>query len=302
MKYRNILVEEKQMALKFSKALVLPEFVMGSLNNDARLLIGFAMKYAVEVDVLAINCDIANALNIGVSKVYVLASKTATNVRAASTSIAMLLSGLSSRYDAIFVGGSSVYHVALCRASAVLNKVVVTNVIDVAEDGLFIRSAAGGRIIQRMRSIGAPPVMVSVNTSLIKVDAIQADKEVKVLQLLEFNSVSLEKFDVVSCVRRAKTGYSGCPSLSEAEVVVAGGKAFATSKLFNKYLVSFARKINAAVGATRSAVEAGIAPPECQIGQTGAIISPRIYIAFGISGASQHMAGVRGARLIISVN
>ncbi|MGP1916812.1 MAG: electron transfer flavoprotein subunit alpha/FixB family protein, partial [Candidatus Hodgkinia cicadicola] len=68
------------------------------------------------------------------------------------------------------------------------------------------------------------------------------------------------------------------------------------------YLVTFARLINAAVGATRAAVEAGVAPPFCQIGQTGAIISPKIYITFGVSGSSQHMAGVRRAGVIIAIN
>ncbi|MFP3039026.1 MAG: electron transfer flavoprotein subunit alpha/FixB family protein [Candidatus Hodgkinia cicadicola] len=290
------------MALKFSKVLVLPEFDKGLLTNESRLVLGLAVEKSTEVDVLAINCDLPTALNIGVSKVYVLASSSPTNVRAACVGVSILLSALSGRYDAIFVGNASVYHNALCRAAGVLNKVVITNVFEVVNNEVFIRSAAGGRINQRIRNLAGYPCLLSINTSLLKVEMFQLDKEAKTLQLLEFSSISSAKFSIASCVKRAKTGYQGCPPLSEASVVVAGGGGFKSSRLFNKYLVSFARLINAGVGATRAAVEAGIAPPECQIGQTGAIISPKIYITFAVSGSSQHMAGVRGANIIIAVN
>ncbi|MGP1918115.1 MAG: electron transfer flavoprotein subunit alpha/FixB family protein [Candidatus Hodgkinia cicadicola] len=290
------------MALKFSKVLVLPEFDKGILTNDSRLVLGLAVEKSMTVDVLAINCDLLTALSIGVSKVYVLASPRPTNVRAASAGISMLLSALSGRYDAIFVGSTSVYHNALCRAAGVLNKVVITNVFEITNDELFVRSAAGGRINQRVRNLAGYPCLLSINTALLNVKAFRSNEETKTLQLLEFSSASAAKFSIATCVKRAKTGYQGCPPLSEASVVVAGGGGFKSSRLFNKYLVTFARLINAAVGATRAAVEAGIAPPECQIGQTGAIISPKIYITFAVSGSSQHMAGVRGANLIIAIN
>ncbi|MGP1922960.1 MAG: electron transfer flavoprotein subunit alpha/FixB family protein [Candidatus Hodgkinia cicadicola] len=297
-----MLVAEKQMALKFSKVLVLPEFDKGLLTHDSRLVLGLAVEKSTKVDVLAINCDLSTALSIGVSKVYVLASSSPTNIRAACAGISILLSALSGRYDAIFVSGASVYHNALCRAAGVLNKVVITNVFEIVNDALFVRTAAGGRINQRVRNLAGYPCLLSINAISVTVEAFQLGTEVKTLQLLEFKSISSAKFSIATCVKRAKTGYQGCPSLSEASVVVAGGGGFKSSRLFNKYLVAFARLINAAVGATRAAVEAGIAPPECQIGQTGAIISPKIYITFAISGSSQHMAGVRGANLIIAVN
>ncbi|MGP1914320.1 MAG: electron transfer flavoprotein subunit alpha/FixB family protein [Candidatus Hodgkinia cicadicola] len=296
------MVKESQMALKFSKVLVLPEFDKGLLTNDSRLVLGLAVEKSVQVDILAINCDLPTALNIGVSKVYVLASNSPTNVRAACIGISILLSALSGRYDAIFVGGASVHHSALCRAAGVLNKVVITNVFEIVNDGLFVRTAAGGRINQRVRNLAGYPCLLSINTASLNVQAFQLSNEVKTLQLLEFSSISSAKFSITSCTKRAKTGYQGCPSLSEASVVVAGGGGFKSSRLFDKYLVTFARLINAAVGATRAAVDAGIAPPECQIGQTGAIISPKIYITFAVSGSSQHMAGVRGANLIIAIN
>ncbi|MGP1917872.1 MAG: electron transfer flavoprotein subunit alpha/FixB family protein [Candidatus Hodgkinia cicadicola] len=296
------LAKKSQMALKFSKVLVLPEFDKGVLTVESRMVLSLAVKKSTTVDVLAINCDMPTALSIGASKVYVLASNSPTNVRAACVGVSVLLSALSGRYDAILVGGASVYHSSLCRAAGVLNKVVITNVFNIIDDNLFVRSAAGSRINQRIKNLAGYPCLLSINAALLNVEAFRANNETKTLQLLEFSAISKAKFSIASCVKRARTGYKGCPSLSEASVVVAGGGGFKTAHLFNKYLVTFARLINAAVGATRAAVEAGVAPPFCQIGQTGAIISPKIYITFGVSGSSQHMAGVRGAGVIIAIN
>ncbi|MFP3037616.1 MAG: electron transfer flavoprotein subunit alpha/FixB family protein [Candidatus Hodgkinia cicadicola] len=290
------------MSIKFNKVLVIPELDNGKLTNDGRLLLWFAAKTSTEVDLLAINCDLASALTFGVSKVYALASRSPVTVKAACAGVAMLLSGLGVRYDAIFVGGATTYHDALCRASAVLNKVVITNVFEIADDGVFVRSIAGGRLVQRVRANCGRPCLVSINASLVKIEPVKTNGETKTIQLLEFDSVSKSKFNVVSCIKSVKPGYLGCPPLSEAKIVFAGGSSFRTSLLFNRCLVALARKFNAGVGATRSAVEAGIAPTACQIGQTGATITPQIYVAFGISGASQHMVGVRGSKLIVAVN
>lgn len=95
---------------------------------------------------------------------------------------------------------------------------------------------------------------------------------------------------------------SSKPMLCSAEIVIAGGRAFGSAETFNKYLQPLALKLNAAVGASRAAVEAGFAPSECQIGQTGKCIAPELYIAFGISGSHHHMVGVRDSKLILAVN
>lgn len=290
------------MPVKFPNVLVLPEFANGTLTSDARSLLGFASQNATNVDVLAINCDLPSALSVGVSKVYAFASRTAPHVRAACASIAMLLSGLSIRYDAVFVSGSSAYHDALCRAGAVLNRAVITNVFEVVATDVFLRSACAAQLTQKIRTNQANPRLLSVNTALVKANPFQPAPETKTLQLLEFTSLSNAKFEVVASARPTRSGRFGCIPLSEASIVVAGGRAFGSASQFEALLVPLALKLNAALGATRTAVEAGIAPPECQIGQTGATIAPKIYVAFGISGAVQHMDGVRGSKLIIAVN
>lgn len=96
-------------------------------------------------------------------------------------------------------------------------------------------------------------------------------------------------------------GPAASKSLPHASIVVAGGRAFRTKEEFEK-LEAFASKIGAAVGATRALVDAGIAPNDIQIGQTGKIIAPDLYMAFGISGALQHVAGIKDSRRIVAIN
>ncbi|MFP3039079.1 MAG: electron transfer flavoprotein subunit alpha/FixB family protein [Candidatus Hodgkinia cicadicola] len=288
--------------MKFSKVLVLPEFVNGVLTNDARLLLSFANENATSVDALAINCDLPSALSIGVSKVYVLASNAPTHVRAANAGIALLISALSLRYDAVLVARTSHFHDSLCRASAVLNKVAITNVFEIASDGCFIRTTPSGRLMQRVRYIAGRPCLLSINVAATKCKPVQPSAQTKALQLVHFDPISSARFNVTSCVKRKSTAYQGCVPLSEASFVVAGGASFKSARLFERCLVPLARRFKGAVGASRSAVEAGFAPPTCQIGQTGAIISPKIYVAFGISGSIQHMAGATGSNLIIAIN
>ena len=214
------------------------------------------------------------------------------------------LVALHSRYKYRYIMGADTSYCRniLPRVGALLDVEPVHGVVEILGHNSFERAMYAGNVLGRV-SVNSDTILLTVRSSNFQPEGDIVVKHVPcdVEDLLQGSAI----LDSPPAVRiEGTTGDSAKmqdKNLSHAKIVVAGGRAFQSKEHFKK-LRDFADSIGAAVGATRAIVDAGIAPNDIQIGQTGKIVAPDVYIAFGISGAIQHMAGVKDSKCIIAIN
>ena len=177
---------------------------------------------------------------------------------------------------------------ALAYLAGVLDCAMVTDALGVVSPSSYKRPIFAGSMIATVETAGQ--VVVTFRPSgFAKVDGPIATS---------FDQTSASKVTVTNDAKRA----TGRPDLGSAKIVVSGGRPLKTADQFEAVIGGFADSLGAAVGATRAAVDSGIAPNELQVGQTGKVVAPDLYIAAGISGSTQHMAGIKDSKLIVAIN
>jgi electron transfer flavoprotein alpha subunit len=179
----------------------------------------------------------------------------------------------------------------LPRVAALLDVMVISDVIEVVSPDTFKRPTYAGNAIETVQSADAKKV-ITIRTSAF------APASLDGLSVRSFGSSEANTARIVS----EETQKSDRPELGSAKVVVSGGRAFGSKEKFDELLVPLALKFNAAIGASRAAVDAGYAANDLQVGQTGKIVAPDLYVAIGISGAIQHLAGMRASKVIVAIN
>lgn len=207
--------------------------------------------------------------------------------------IAWLVKGIANNYSHILTPASNFGKNFLPRVAAMLDVMQISDIIQVVSEDTFVRPIYAGNALVTVQSSDAIK-LITVRTTVF--DAVDATGGSAALEEISFD----QAFDRVEFVSRDVT-VSERPELTTARIVVSGGRGVGSKENFT-LIESLAEKLNAAVGASRAAVDSGYAPNDFQVGQTGKVVAPDIYIAIGISGAIQHQAGMRESKVIVAIN
>jgi electron transfer flavoprotein alpha subunit len=208
--------------------------------------------------------------------------------------LAALIVALAPSYDVFVAPATSRFKNVMPRVAALLDVMQVSEIIKVVSPDTFERPIYAGNAIQTVKSKDAKKV-ITVRTSAFA--ATPAGDSAAPVE----NAASTADPGLSSFVGE-EVAKSDRPELTSAKIIVSGGRAMQSRENFAKYIEPLADKLGAGVGASRAAVDAGYAPNDWQVGQTGKVVAPELYVAVGISGAIQHLAGMKDSKVIVAIN
>src|ERR1700689_4890364 len=207
--------------------------------------------------------------------------------------LAALIVGLAGGYDAFVAPATSRFKNVRPRVAALLDVMQISEVIKVVAPDTFERPIYAGNAIQTVRS-KEPKKVITVRTAAFQATGEGGSAPVEQATAAADPGISGFVGEELSKSER--------PELTSAKIIISGGRAMQSRDNFTKYIEPGAHKLGAAVGASRAAVDAGYAPNDWQVGQTGKVVAPDLYIAVGISGAIQHLAGMKDSKVIVAIN
>ncbi|WP_278383660.1 electron transfer flavoprotein subunit alpha/FixB family protein, partial [Alteromonas mediterranea] len=275
--------------------LVYAEHDNASLKTETHKLVNAAQKMGGDIHVLVAGegCQAvaeAAAQIDGVAKVLVADNAAYKHQLAENT--ADLVLELAGDYSHVVAAATTTGKNFMPRVAALLDVAQISDIIGVESEDTFVRPIYAGNAIATVQSSDAKKV-ITVRAASFDAAATGASAEVTAIDVVK----SSEKSDFVS----AELTESERPELTAAEVVISGGRGMQNGDNFT-LLEGIADKLGAAIGASRAAVDAGFVPNDMQVGQTGKIVAPQLYIAVGISGAIQHLAGMKDSKVIVAIN
>jgi electron transfer flavoprotein alpha subunit len=227
----------------------------------------------------------------GVAKVLVADSEALSHDLAEP--FAALIVSLAPSYDALVAPATSRFKNVMPRVAALLDVMQLSEIIKVVAPDTFERPIYAGNAIQTVKSKDAKKV-ITVRTSTFAATGEGGSAAIE--------SVAAAADPGLSSFAGEEVAKSDRPELTSAKIIVSGGRAMQSRENFSKYIEPLADKLGAGVGASRAAVDAGYAPNDWQVGQTGKVVAPELYVAIGISGAIQHLAGMKDSKVIVAIN
>ncbi|TCV66196.1 electron transfer flavoprotein subunit alpha/FixB family protein [Pseudomonas fluorescens] len=276
--------------------LIVAEHENGAVAPATLNTVAAAAKIGGDIHVLVAGANVggvaeAAAKIAGVAKVLV--ADNAAYAHALPENVAPLIVELAKSYSHVLAPATTNGKNILPRVAALLNVDQISEIISVESSDTFKRPIYAGNAIATVQSSAAVKVITVRTTGF---DAVAAEGGSAAVE-----GVAAAYNAGISAFVGEELAKSDRPELTAAKVVVSGGRGMGNGDNF-KHLYSLADKLDAAVGASRAAVDAGFVPNDMQVGQTGKIVAPQLYIAVGISGAIQHLAGMKDSKVIVAIN
>ncbi|CDN49745.1 electron transfer flavoprotein subunit alpha/FixB family protein [Neorhizobium galegae] len=276
--------------------LLLAEHDNASLNDQTAKALSAASKIGGDVHVLVAGSGAKAAADAaaklaGVSKVLLADSADYANNLAEPLSA--LIVSLAGSYDTIIAAATASAKNVMPRVAALLDVMQVSEIVEVVSADTFKRPIYAGNAIQTVQSTDAKKV-ITVRTASFQAAGDGGSASVESISAAANPGLSSFVSDALSSSER--------PELTSAKIIISGGRALGSAEKFKEVILPVADKLGAAVGASRAAVDAGYAPNDWQVGQTGKVVAPALYIAVGISGAIQHLAGMKDSKVIVAIN
>ena len=277
-------------------ALVISEHDNSELKGATLNTISAALQLDEEIHVLVAgsNCNTvaeSAAKANGVSKVLYVDSPEYENFLAEN--ISLLIKNLSGDYSSILAPATTNGKNYMPRVAAFLDVAQISDISSVESNDTFQRPIYAGNCIATVTSSDDVKV-ITVRTTAF--DPVPSDSgSAEIVKLEEINDAGISQFI------KDELAESDRPELTAADVIISGGRGMQNGENFN-LLEGIADKLGAAIGASRAAVDSGFVPNDYQVGQTGKIVAPNLYIAVGISGAIQHLAGMKDSKVIVAIN
>ncbi len=277
--------------------LVIAEHDNKALNGATLNVVAAAQKIGGDITVLVAGSGVQAVADqaakvAGVSKV--LLADNAAYANQLAENVAKLVASIGTGYSHILAASTTTGKNVLPRAAALLDVSMITDIIAVEDPKTFKRPIYAGNAIATVES-GESVVVATVRGTAF--DAVASDGgAASVEAAASTGDAGLSKFISEEIVKSER------PELTAARIVVSGGRGVGSGENYHKILDPLADKLGAAQGASRAAVDAGFVPNDMQVGQTGKIVAPELYIAVGISGAIQHLAGMKESKVIVAIN
>jgi len=276
--------------------LLLAEVAGGQLNDATARTLTAALELGQSVDVLVAGHGVSAAAEVaaklqGVAKVLVADDPLYEHNLAEP--LAALIVKLAPGYDAIAAPSTASAKNVAPRAAALLDVMQISDITKVVGPKTFERPIYAGNAIQIVESTD-PKIVVTVRTASFAATGQGGSAPI--------DKVAAAPDPALSSFVGEALAKSDRPELTSAKIIISGGRAMQNAENFKTYIEPVADKLGAAMGASRAAVDAGYAPNDWQVGQTGKVVAPELYIAVGISGAIQHLAGMKDSKIICAIN